>query len=94
MGFYERVLQLEEPRIPVHPLMAVLAEYKRGKLTQTQAGDLLGLSAAEKAEIVPLINRVNNNQLTAAEIHDVFLLAEGLYAGYNTVAAVKTRLGV
>jgi hypothetical protein len=94
MGFYERLMDLEDPRIPVHAFMAVVAEFKRGRLTQPQAVALLGLSAPEQTEAAALITRVTNNLLTAIEIHDVLLLAEGRYAGYDTVALVKTRLGV
>lgn len=94
MGLYERLMNLEQPRIPVHPFMAIVAEFKRGNLTQAAALALLGLSASEITEIAALITRVNNNQLTAIEIHDVLMLAEGRYNGYETVAKVKTRLGV
>jgi hypothetical protein len=96
MGLYERLLRIEEPRISVHQLRAVAAEWKRARLTNAQARTILSLTAAEATELQTLVNRIGTtgSSLTAQEIEDVLFLAERRIAPYDTVAAVKTRFGV
>jgi hypothetical protein len=96
MGFYERVLRLEEPSLAVHLIRGVSAEWKRGQLTNAQARTILSLSVAEALELQTLVNRIDaaENPLTAQEIEDVLFLAERRFAPYDTVAALKTRFGV
>lgn len=94
MGLYERLMGIEEPKIAIHGLFAVISEYRRSKITANQGGAILGLNPAERAELGTLIGRVDSGQLTAAEVHDVLIAGELRYAGYDAVASVKTRLGV
>ncbi len=81
------------PKISVHQFMALLAERKRNRVTNQQVIDILGLDDQEQTELLAVWAKVNNNSLTATELHDVLLLAEAGMA-YTTVAALRTRLGV
>jgi len=95
MGLYERILRLEEPKIPVHAFMAALAERKRGQITGANIVTLFDLDATATTEVIALNARFDDvvTPLTGVEVHDVLLLADaGL--GYTTVAALKNRLGV
>lgn len=96
MGLYERLIGIEEPVIRVHPFCALMTERKRGQVTNQQIIDAFALTAGEQTELVALWNRVSANQLTGPEVHDVLLIAQqARFAGlYDTVARVKTRLGV
>jgi len=96
MGLYERILRLEEPKIPVHAFMAAMAEIKRGFGTRAQFVTVFQLDAAAQADLDALIARFNGgNALTGVELHDVLLLADSKSVPvYKTVAAIKARLGV
>lgn len=95
MSIYQRIVNPDESnRIPVHTLFAALAERKRGNLTNAQVAAAFELDSEEGTELLTLWGKVNNDTLTPAEIHDVFILAEAGVAPFNTVAGVKTRLGV
>jgi hypothetical protein len=95
MGLYERILRLEEPKLPVHAFQAALAERKRGKVTAQQIVSTFQLDAAATADAVALNARFDDlvNPLTGPEVHDVLLLADAGLA-YQTVATLKSRLGV
>lgn len=94
MALYERLVGFENPKIPVHQFMALLAERRRGQVTNQQVVDALGLDPAERTELLALVTRVQADTLTAIEIHDVLMLAEAGWAPYGSVAAVKARFGV
>ncbi len=94
MGLYERIMGLENPRIPAHQLQAMLAERRRGNVTNNQVGNAFGLSPAEAAEVGTLVQRVIDGAVEVKELDDVLLLASSRTPPYNTVNAVKTRLGV
>lgn len=94
MALYERLMGIETPKIPVHDFYSMLAERKRGQVTNAQVIAAFSLSASEQVELLALWARVNNNLISAAEVDDVLILAESMIAPYNTAATVKTRLGV
>ena len=96
MGLYERLMEIETPKISVHNFMAVLAERKRGFITTNQVITNLALSTAEQTELQRLVARVLDlvTPLTAIEIHDVLIMSEHGGVPYTTVEAVKTRFGV
>lgn len=96
MGLFERLMGLEEPKIPVHQFQAMMAERSRGKVTDEQIIDAFNLSAAEQVEMGKTRDRTLApvSPLMTSEVDDVLLLAEMLIPPYNTAAAVKTRLGV
>jgi len=95
MALYERLLRLEEPRIPVHAFMAALAERKRGRVTAQQIVTVFNLDAAAITDASALNARFDDvvNPLTGVEVHDVLLLADAGLA-YTTVTTLKNRLGV
>lgn len=93
MAFYRRLIGLDDPKIAIHQFMAAMAEFRRGRVTAAQIATAFNLDAAEQAEVTTLRARVTSDALTAAEIHDVGLLAESGLA-YTTEAAMKTRFGV
>lgn len=93
MALYERILGISGQKIPVHQLMALLAERVRNRVTNADVIAALGLDSAEQAELLTLWGRVQGGQLTPAEFQDVAMLAEmGLV--YDTVAKLTARLGV
>lgn len=103
MGLYERLGGFEDPKIPVHTFMSAMQEYMLGNMTGAQATAAFGLSAGEQTEALALRDRIlteastNANlarRLKALELENVLILLETRVAPYNTVAAVKTRLGV
>jgi hypothetical protein len=94
MALYDRLLGYSEPKIAVHQFQALLAERKRGFATNAEIIAAFGLDVAEQTEVVTLWGRVNSGAVSAAEVHDVFLLGETRTAPYDSVQAVKTRLGV
>lgn len=103
MGLYERLAGLEQPKIAVHTFMSAMQEYMLGNMTGAQAATAFGLSAAEQTEALALRDRLllesaqNANlarRLKALEFENVLILLEAQTAPFNTVSAVKTRLGV
>jgi hypothetical protein len=109
MGLYERILRLEEPKLPVHAFQSVAAEWARGNLTGAQANTIIGaltgvpLDATAVAEATALVATVPTGStatnkadraLRLNEIDQVLLLADAKAPGYDTVAALKARLGV
>ena len=58
MGLWERVTREQEPKIPVHTLMAALAELERGEITTQQVIDLFSLSAGEQTELATILAKV------------------------------------
>lgn len=94
MGLYERLLRIEEPKIPAHQFMAALGELKRGRVTAPVLAAAFALDVAEQAEAATLFDRFSGGApLTSGELHEVLLLAEAGLA-YNTVTSLKNRLGV
>jgi len=94
MGLYERLLRVEEPKIPVHAFMAAMGELKRGRVTAPVLAAVFELDAGAQVEAATLFARFNNGSpLTSVELHEVLLLAETGLA-YGTVQSLKTRLGV
>lgn len=104
MGLYERLMGVEENKIPVHQFQATLAEFGRGRLTGAQAQAVIAaisgapLTPAEVTEAQALIATVTGSNTAklarAAEIDHVLMLAERKAPGYSTPAEVKARLGV
>lgn len=106
MALYDRLMGLGNnvAKIPLHQFISTLAEFGRGKLTGAQAQAIIEaisgspLDAGEAAEAQALLATITGTATAklarAKEIDDVLLLAETLAPGYDTTAAVKTRLGV
>lgn len=110
MALYARLLGRDDAGagvgdgIPVHSFQAIMAEFARGRLTGAQAQaaitDVSGapLMPSEVTEAQTLLATVTGTVpqklARAKEIDDVLLLGQGGAAGYNTPAAVATRLGV
>lgn len=99
---YERLtgLDLVRPetgdslKIPIHQFCSYLAERRRGRVTNAQVIAAFALSVEDQAELITLWNLVSGGTLTAAEVEDVLRIAEQRIAPYDTVLAVRTRLGV
>jgi hypothetical protein len=94
MGLWERVVGTEEPKIAVHAFFAMASERRRGKVTDADVYNAFGLSAGEQTEFQTFLALLNKNVRSAQELHEVLIAAESGLAPYDTVAAVKTRLGV
>ena len=109
MPLIERLMGLEEPKIPVHAFQALCAEWARGNITGAQAQAAIvaatgvALDAAAQAEAQALVNTVPGGS-TADEkadralrmqvIDQVLLVADRRIPPYDTAAAVRTRLGI
>lgn len=100
MGLYERLMGFEEPKLPVHQFMGAMQEIAMGNMTGAQGVAAFGLSAAEATEaqtlqgVVSAPATADGKKLRAVEYERVLMLAEQRIAPFNTVALVKTRLGV
>jgi hypothetical protein len=103
MALVERLMGLEEPKIPVHAFFAAAQEVINGRLTTAQVKSFLEMDAAAQAEYdtIGATAPSGSTALATAQkslwlegIHGIFLLAEGAYAGYSTPAAVRTKLGI
>jgi hypothetical protein len=103
MALVERLMGLESPKIPVHDFFAAQSEVIRGALTVAQVKTALGMDASAQTEYDALValaptgstaTALANKALFIEQIHSIFILAEGGYTGYNTAAAVRTKLGI
>ena len=104
MALYDRLLGLAGDKIPAHQFQATLAEFARGRLTGAQAQAIISaasgspLDAGEVTEAQALLATFTGSTAVklqrAKEVDDVLLLAEAGLPGYDTVALVKTRLGL
>jgi hypothetical protein len=77
MALIERLMGLEEPRIPIHQFQAIAAEWARGNMTGAQAQDAIAtcsqrfpgdplapLDSAAVAEAQALVNTVPTGSTT------------------------------
>jgi hypothetical protein len=103
MALVERLMGLEEPKIPVHDFFAAAQEIIAGRLTAAQVKTALALDASASTEFDTIAataptgstaTALANKGLWVHSIHSVFILAEGGYAGYNTPAGVRSKLGI
>ena len=109
MALIERLMGLEETKIPVHQFEAIAAEWARGQMTgaQAQAAIVLNsgmaMDSACVAEAQALVATIPTGTTTANRldrlerllvIEQVLLLADTLTAPYDTPQAVRARLGI
>lgn len=103
MALVERLMGLEEPKIPVHDFFAAAGEIVDGFLTAAQVKTALGLDAAASTEFDALAataptgstaTALANKALWVERMHRVFILAEAGYSPYDTPAEVRNRLGI
>ena len=71
MGLYERLMGVEDPRIPVHQFQAAAAEWARGSITGAQANTLIAATGApltgpEQTEAQALVNTVTSIPITGS----------------------------
>lgn len=91
MSLLDRLLNLEDPKIPVHQFSAAMGEYKRGAVTGGQVAAAFDLTAEEITQLQNWLANVDADTINRTMVHDVLLLGEvGLY----TKQQVKDRLGV
>lgn len=97
MGLYDRILGLEQPKIPVHAFGAALQERAFGNVTTAQVVAAFTLDAAAEAELLALFATATGTTAQrlqrALEVENVMVLGEAGIA-FTTVAAMKSRLGV
>lgn len=102
MALIERLMHdSSEPTsrwIPVHDFFAAASEVERGALTSNQVKTALAMTAPDIVDfdaMVALVTGAAAPRLAMIQrFHSVFILAEGRYAGYDTPAAVRTKLGI
>lgn len=103
MALVERLMGLENPKIPVHDFFAANQEIVNGNLTAAAIKTYLNMDAAAQAEYDALIAKYPtgttavayfNKSTFISRIHSVFILAEQRYPGYDTPALVRAKLGL
>lgn len=103
MALVERLMGLEEPKIPVHDFFAAGHELVMGRLTVAQIKTALNMDASAQTEFDALVALAPTGTAALAvaqkaqfveSLHSVFILAESGYAGYNTAANVRSKLGL
>jgi len=103
MALVERLMALEEPRIPVHVFFAAQSEIIRGALTVAQVKSFLNMDVAAKTEYDLLVataptgtsaTALANKALFVDKLHSIFMLAEGRYPQYSTPSEVRAKLGI
>ena len=103
MALVERLMGLEQPKIPVHTFFAAQSEVMAGRITAAQVKSFLGMNAAAQAEYDALVataptgstaTATANKAIFIEKIHSVFILAEDGIPGYDTAVLVRTKLGI
>lgn len=103
MALVERLMFLEEPRIPTHTFFAANHERIEGRLTRQEVIDLFAMDAATIVEydLLAATAPTGTNALQTAlkaifieKIHAIFILAGARATGYDTPAAVRVKLGI
>jgi len=94
MSLYTRLIGIERPKISAHSFYSLAHEFKRARITGLQARTFLGLSAAEAVEANAILTLVENDSLTAEEVHQVLMIAEQNNGLYDTESTLKARLGI
>lgn len=103
MALIERIMALEEPRIPVHYFFAANQEAIEGNVTVAQVKAAFAMDSAAATEYDSIVAlapsggsalAVAQKSLYVSRVHAVFMLAEGRFTGYDTPAAVRTKLGI
>lgn len=97
------MMGLQQPSIPVHAFMSAMQEYMLGNMSGAQATAAFGLAPAEQTEALALRDRLLQEssttngiqrRLKGLEFENVLILAQNGIVPFDTVAAVKARLGV
>ena len=105
MALIERIMGLEDPKLPVHAFFAANHQRIEGALTRQDVIDMFGMDAAAIVEYDALATLapvgMNTNALATAQkamfvekLHSACLLAEGRYPGYDTPLALRAKLGL
>lgn len=102
MALIERLMHdSSEPSsrwIPVHDFFAAASEVERGALTSNQVQTALAMTAPDITDwnaLVALVTGAAAARLAVIQrMHAVFILAESRWTGYDTAAAVRTKLGI
>ena len=94
MPLIERVMGLEEGKIPVHDLAAALGERLRGKLTNAQLDGMFEMDNPTRSELATLRQLVNSGARSPEEVEQVLVLAERERPGYSTPTEVRSKLGL
>jgi len=103
MALIERLMDLEQPRIPVHDFFAANNQRIEGLVTRAEVIAMFALDAPAITEYDALaaLAPTGTTALATAQkamfiekVHAACLLAEGRYAGYDTPALLRTKLGI
>jgi hypothetical protein len=103
MALIERLMDLEEPKIPVHTFFAACSEIVAGRATVQNVKTFFEMNTATAAEFDALIATgptgttalaMANKALFINSIHAIFILAEADVPSYDTPAGVRSKLGI
>ena len=97
MSLIDRLSNDEDPKIPVHQFYAALAEYAAGAITRAGLVSYFQMSAEDETELDALIADyqaapADRKQEFLEFVHRIFILAEVKAPGYDTKAALNTRI--
>lgn len=81
-------------KLPVHQFWAALTEFAAGEVTKPQIVAFFNLDAADEADLDWLIGKYqaaanNKKEIFLHRIHDIFVLAEYDFPGYQTEAELQ-----
>lgn len=103
MALVERLMGLEEPKIPVHDFFAACLKVAMGKRTVAQIKTVFAMNAAAQAEFDALValapagtnaTALANRALYVEDIHATFVLAESGYQTFSTPSEIRAELGI
>lgn len=99
----ERLIGLEEPKIPVHAFFSAVQEYAIGTITGQQVVEAFDLNAEEANEALAIYDRIMAEpesdggmlrRLKGMELENVLILAESGVLDFVTPEIVRARLGI
>jgi len=97
MSLLDKLAGDQEPKLPVHQFYAALAEFAAGAVTRQNVVDYFQLDSADEVELDFLIAEYQATDPTRQQeflefIHRIFMLAEVKVPGYDSNAALSTRI--
>ena len=101
MALVERLMHLDtdpDRNIAVHLFFAAMVEMSEGEITSAQVKNYLNTTSADDVDLDALValapSTVAERSIYVNRIHAVFMLAAAAVPGYDTPAAVRSKLNI
>ena len=101
MALVERLMRTDPDtgrHIAVHTFFAAMVELAEGEITVAQVKGFLNTTSEDDVDLDALVALAPAGDAARSiyvnRVHSVFILAEGEITGYNTPAAVRSKLGI